>query len=237
MKRPHWLVLLVLLGCIQPAFADIADNFMAGGIAFTGSGSFSDNIGNPADTSNQYSHLTITVSPVVTFYLLDFFAFSLSPSFSYASNYTDSNSYQPTLTYGVSVGFTWYPYFDPAHFFERNSWMWNPNYPLILAFGVSAGPFVNQYLSGKYSNGTPYGGSMQLAIHVTPSLGIYYFISERYALDLILNPTVSIPIRVFYGSSNSPTSFYPTSDLQFTPTVTFGITFFVPWAERSEIRK
>ena len=38
MKRPHWLVLLVLLGCIQPAFADIADNFMAGGILSPGAG-------------------------------------------------------------------------------------------------------------------------------------------------------------------------------------------------------
>ena len=247
MKRPGWLVLLVFLACIHPVFGDIADNFMAGGIAFTGSGSFSDDVGNPSDPSNQYSHLTVSASPVVTFYLLDFFAFSVAPTVSYASNYNNGNYYQPVLTYGVSVGFTWYPYFDPTHlmerlpdgsfFFDGNSWMGNPNYPLVFALGFSSGPFVAQYFSGKYSSGVAYGGSMELSIHLTPSLGAYYFISERYALDVILNPTVSIPVMELYGASNSPTNFYPANDVQFTPSVSFGITFFVPWAERSQIRK
>ena len=38
------------------------------------------------------------------------------------------------------------------------------------------------------------GGSMQFNLRLTPTIGVYYFISERYALDLILNPNVNIPV-------------------------------------------
>jgi hypothetical protein len=216
---------------------------MAGGIAFTGSGSFSDALVN---TSNEYAHLTISLTPTVTFYLIDFFAFSIAPSFSYASNYTSSTNYEPTLNYGVSFGFTWYPYFDPGHLIRRNpsgglwvdvnSWKWNPNYPLVLAFGFSAGPFVEQWLSGMYSDGDAYGEAMQFIVRLTPSFAVYYFISERYALDIALNPTVAIPVDI-YSSPNSPTNYTPTNGVQFTYSVSFGITFFVPWAERSLIRR
>jgi hypothetical protein len=244
-KLSSWFILLVLLLLGPCTFADIADNFMAGGIAFTGSGSFTDDIGNPTSASNQYSHLTITLSPVATFYLLDFFAFSVSPSFSYSSNYTNGGFYEPILSYGLSLGFTWYPYFDPAHVIQTlpdghlwidvNSWMLNPNFPLVLAVGFSVGPFLNQYIPGKYSDGTPYDGAFEFNIRLTPSLGVYYFISERYALDIILNPNISIPLYM-YGS-NSLVASYPINDVQLTFSVSFGITFFVPWIERSQIKK
>jgi len=248
MKRYCWLIMLMYLVLIGPsAFADIADNFMAGGIAFTGSGSFTDDVGNPGDSTNQYNHLTITLSPVVTFYLLDFFAFNISPSFSYASNYTDSGDYIPSLSYGLSVGFSWYPYFDPAHLIERlpdgglwidtNSWMLNPNFPLVFALGFSVGVTLNQYLAGEYADGKTFdGSSLQFNVRLTPSLGIYYFISERYALDLILNPYVNIPVDIS-DSTGSPMNYAPLNGSQLVWSASVGITFFVPWAERSQIKK
>ena len=97
MKRSCLLVLLLSLVSCHFAFADIADNFMAGGIAITGSGSFTDDVGDPSNSSNQYNHLTVTFSPTVTFYLIDFFALALAPTISYASNYTDSGDHVPSL--------------------------------------------------------------------------------------------------------------------------------------------
>ena len=179
MKRSCCLTLLLCLITCPVAFADIADNFMAGGIALTGSGSFSDDVGNPSSSSNQYNHLTVTFSPSATFYLIDFFAFTLSPTISYASNYTDSGDHIPSLSYGLSVGFSWYPMFDPAHlivalpnggyWLDPKSWMYNPNYPLVLNFGFTVGLTVNQYLPGVYDGGkkTFSGGSMQFNLRLT----------------------------------------------------------------------
>ena len=95
--------------------------------------------------------------------LLDFFAFTLSPTFSYASGYTDSGDHIPSISYGLSVGFSWYPMFDPAHLIEKlpdggfrldpKSWMYNPNYPIVFNLGFTVGLTVNQYLPGYYDNG------------------------------------------------------------------------------------
>ncbi|MGO9412994.1 MAG: hypothetical protein ACLQCB_19880, partial [Spirochaetia bacterium] len=81
-----------------------------------------------------------------------------------------------------------------------------------------------------------YGGALQLGVRLTPTLGVYYFISERYALDIALDPNIEIPIDS-HGSNNSPTNFPPLNGLQMTLGASVGITFFVPWAERSQIRK
>ena len=241
------LLLCLLLICSH-LFADIADNFMAGGIAFTGSGSFTDNVGNPTTSSDQYNHITVTLSPVVTFYLIDFFAFNISPSFSYASNYTDSGDHIPSLSYGLSIGFSWYPYFDPSHLIVRlpeggfwidtNSWVQNPNYPLLLSLGFSVAPTLNQYLAGEYDSGKYNygGGGWQFNLRLTPSVGIYYFISERYALDIILNPYIILPFNIS-DSTGSPMNIVPVNDAQLVWSASLGITFFVPWGERSQIRK
>ncbi len=252
MRRSWWLIALVCLLAGPGAFADIADNFMAGGIAITGNASLSDDLGDPTSSSNQGSHLTITVSPSATFYLINFFAFALSPSFSYASNYNNGNDYQPVLTYALSLGFAWYPYFDPGHLIERlpggglwidvDSWKLNPNFPLVFDLGGSVGLALIQFLPGKYApniyapNGTPYDGGTQFDILLTPSVGIYYFITERYALDLIVNPSIRIPVGSS-GSSTSPNNFPPNNSPELTFDASIGITFFVPWAERSQIRK
>jgi|GEM_PF-3997772 len=248
MKRFCWLALLMGLIICPSVFADIADNFMAGGIALTGSGSFSDNVGDPSSSSNQYNHLTLTLSPSAAFYLVDFLAFTLSPTFSYSSNYTDSGDHIPSLSYGLSLGVSWYPMFDPDHLIVRlpdggfrldpRSWMYNPNYPLVCNLGFSVGLTLNQYLPGDYNNGTKTfsGGSMQFNIRLTPTLGVYYFISERYALDLILNPNVNIPVGI-YDSTGSPTNNVPTNALQLTFSASVGITLFIPWGERSLFKK
>ncbi|MGO9308483.1 MAG: hypothetical protein ACLQDL_05620 [Spirochaetia bacterium] len=248
MKRYCWLALSLGLAFGPPSFADIADNFMAGGIAFTGSGSLTDDVGDPSSSSNQYNHLTITISPTATFYLIDFFAFSISPSFSYASNYTDSGNHIPSLTYGLSLGFTWYPMFDPDHLIVRlpgggfridpRSWLYNPNYPLVFALGFAVGPALNQYLPGPYDNGIKMfnGGSWQFNLRLTPTLGVYYFVSERYALDFVLNPNLNIPVGIT-DSTGSPTNNVPNNALQLTFSASVGITLFIPWAERSLIRK
>ena len=125
---------------------------------------------------------------------------------------------------------------DGSFFFDVNSWLWNPNYPLLLAIGFAAGPFVDQYLPGKYSGGIVYDGGWEVDVRLTPSLGVYYFISERYALDITVNPTITVPVAIS-GSSNSPTAYPPLNDAQLTLSASIGITFFVPWAERSQIRK
>ena len=245
MKRIAVFVLLAGLSAVGfRAFADIADNFMAGGIAITGNGSFSDDLGDPSNPANQYNHLTITLSPIISFYSFDFLAFTAAPSFSYASNYNDSGDHIPALTYGLSLGISWYLMFDPVHlitrtpdgylFMDPQSWMYNPNYPLVFNLAFSAGLTLNQYLPGDYRNGTKtFDGSMQFNVRLTPTIGIYYFISERYALDLVLNPNVNIPIGI-YDSTGSPTNAPPLNGLQLTLSTTVGITFFVPWIERSQ---
>ncbi|MGA2477192.1 MAG: hypothetical protein ABSG63_00395 [Spirochaetia bacterium] len=247
MRRYFWLALLLGLIVSPVVFADIADNFMAGGIALTGSGSLSDNMGDPTNSSNQYNHLTITISPSAAFYLIDFLAFTVSPSFTYASNYTDSGNHIPSLSYALSVGLSWYPMFDPAHLFQQlpgggywldpKSWMYNPNFPLVLNFGFAVGLTLNQYLPGVYNNGSKtFDGSMQFNVRLTPALGIYYFISERYALDLILNPNVNFPIGI-YDSTGSPTNAVPANGFQVTFSASVGITLFIPWGERSLFKK
>ena len=134
--------------------------------------------------------------------------------------------------------------FDPAHLFEKlpnghywldpQSWMYNPNYPLVFTLGFTCGFTVNQYLPGVYAEGkkTFAGGSMQFNLRLTPSLGVYYFISERYALDLILNPNINIPAGI-YDSTGSPTDAIPANAFQVTLSASVGITLFIPWRERS----
>jgi hypothetical protein len=115
--------------------------------------------------------------------------------------------------------------------------MLNPNFPLVFDLGFSVGVTLNQYLAGEYADGKTFdGGSLQFNVRLTPSLGIYYFISERYALDLILNPYVNIPVDIS-SSTGSPTNYAPLNGSQLVWSASVGITFFVPWAERSQIKK
>jgi hypothetical protein len=138
--------------------------------------------------------------------------------------------------------------FDPDHFFEAfpdgsfwidpKSWVFNPNFPLVFNLGFSVGLTLNQYLPGVYDSGkkTFSGGSMQLNIKLTPTLGIYYFISEHYALDIIFNPNLNIPVGI-YDSTGSPTDNVPNNALQLTYSASVGITLFIPWGERSLFKK
>jgi len=114
--------------------------------------------------------------------------------------------------------------------------MWNPNDPVVFIIGFGAGVTLNQYLSGDYANGKSFSGSLQFNLRLTPTVGVYYFIGERYALDVVLSPNVNIPVGI-YDSTDSPTNYAPLNAPQLTLATSFGITFFVPWAERSQIRK
>jgi hypothetical protein len=234
--RHTWLALALGVVVCTNAVADIADNFMAGGIGFSGNGSFSDDVGDPTDSSNEYNHLTVSFNPSVVFYVVDFLAFAISPSFTYASNYTNSNNHIPSLTYGLGVGFSWFPMFDPGHLFQKDSWKYNPNYPLVFNLGFNVGVAMVQYLSGVVGGKTVSGDSLQLYVGLTPSIGIYYFISERYAVDLLFNPQLSIPVGV-YASAGSPFDYPPLNSAHFTYSASIGITVFVPWGELSLIKK
>jgi ACT domain-containing protein len=77
---------------------------------------------------------------------------------------------------------------------------------------------------------------VQLFVGLTPTVGIYYFISERYPLDLIFNPSLSIPVGI-YSAAGSPFNYEPLNSAHFTYSASIGITVFIPWGEVSLIKK
>jgi hypothetical protein len=216
MNRLALSLLLVLTLPLASLSADIGENYAQGGIAFTGSVSYSDDFYNFADPAEQRRSWSLTVSPEISYYLVDRLSLQLSPWFYLESNAIDSINVDRSEAYGMSVGAEYALFLDPSA---------QQGFVVTVSglVGLSSYPIMNDMVDGVE---TPNNYKRnEISLTVMPRLS--YFLNDRTAVILKIAPTVYYILTCVdpHGAAVALTS---QNRMRADVTVTAGVTYYLP---------
>jgi hypothetical protein len=217
------LVFALILICAT-AFGDIQENFAAGGIIISGSGSVTANGNNLLDPSNQKYDFSFYLAPSFSFMVIDNLSLNVTPSGYYSLDLSGSQSSSSGNGLGVFTSAIYYFILDPKN-------------PLVPSIGAGIGFQAGSGGSFYAMDGTV---TTSKALRITTSLNLPlacdYFITDRIALDLHITPRVNLPIQLSDFNGNAiPIPSQIQNLLTFTCDVSVGISFFFPVKEKALI--
>jgi hypothetical protein len=213
--------LLVLPGIT--AFSDIAENFKAGGVAFSGGGSFLYDGSVALDPANQFSYTSFSANVGVEFLAVDNLSISFIPSITTTKTHYDNNNVSGSLSFGAAADVTYY-------------FLSGPNNPFVPAVGLGLGLV---FIPGTdvMSGGITYTDQSLL---IQPYLNLIFvlnwFLTQRTGLYLAFYPEVYMSVPVTGSNGNPVTDTRPfLNRLGFSATVGFGIRYFIPTRDKALI--
>ncbi len=226
MKRT---VMVVALFCLLAfhgamAFADVAENFKAGGVAFSGGGSLYYDGYTVFDTSNQWNYFSFSANVDIEFLTVDKLSIGIMPRISTTQTHTNDFNISGTFSYGLAVGAVYY--------FVSGS-----NNPFVPSIGISLGTDVYPG-TGYTSAGVAYQNkSLTITPFVDLPVAFNLFLTQRTAVYLAFTPEIYFQTPLKDALGNSVTDNRTFLDrLGVDVTVGFGIRYFIPTRDKALIR-
>ena len=202
------LILVLMLCAAFLGFAEVADNFKAGGIEFGANGMFQYAplyaLFSPSLTSSDFTNAMVEIQAAgnIGFFPIDNLALSVQPSFYYIGVATDVQTVLPAVSLCADY------YFNLGNSF-------------VLSLGASAGAGFAISLENSSQK-------KALAFNLMPNVGAWYFLNDRLAvyakaaakLGYILGLTDK------YGEPEASVNFLDA--LTLGADVTIGLKYFIP---------
>lgn len=223
MKRTCMIVALFCLLALpgMTAFADVAENFKAGGVSFSGGGSLYYDAYTVFDTTNQWNYFSFSANLDVEFLTADNFSIGIIPRISTTQTHTNDLNISGTLSFGLAVGAVYY--------FVSGS-----NNPFVPSIGTVLG--MDVYPGVDYTSAGVSFHNQGLAItpFVNFPLSVNWFLTQRAALYLAFTPEIYLdtPLKNALGNTVIDSRTF-LERLGVDVTVGFGIRYFIPTKDKA----
>lgn len=162
-------------------FAGIGENFEKGGIAFGGDLSFQY---SPASINEDWFKsyiIALNIRPDFHFFIIDNISFALYPNLGFSHGTYDDYLSSTRMGYGLYSGFSYYYVPDPEA--EKG---------FVMSLGFNIGIDFDQGLTRKANGERLENKSLFILFDFVPSVNFYYFLTERVALRIGINPSLFI---------------------------------------------
>lgn len=193
------------------AYAGIGENFEKASVGLSGSGEIFLDLDEFMSPANDDLYTTLRLDPTVWFYPWDRLAWSLSPRLRFENNIVDSAP-ETWLMFGASTALRYNLVMDP----DASS---GPS----LAFSLGVGADVWRFLGDQ---------SVWLYYYLDPTIILYYFVTERIAPFLSLDPVLLAGYWT-NDSAGAPLVVALRDQLELTLSVRIGISFHFPYRDRT----